>query len=67
VTCIKTLQRLAGRYGRELAHEYARNGETKFAQELRSLESQTLRAIEEEHRRGPCQCEECEETCRKSA
>jgi hypothetical protein len=59
VTCIRTLQRLAGRYGRQLAHEYERHGETKFAQELRSLETATLRRIDEAHRAGPCQCAEC--------
>ena len=59
MTCIRTLQAQAGRIGRQLSDEYARDGETAHVQELRSEETRTLRAVEREHRKGPCRCEAC--------
>jgi hypothetical protein len=60
MTCIRALQTLAGRTGRQISERYAREGETATVQALRSLESETLRAIEKEHAKGPCRCERCE-------
>lgn len=59
MTCIRSLQQQAGRIGRQLSDEYARAGETRQAQELRSEETRALRAIEQAHRGGPCRCEAC--------